>query len=346
VFRSNNTSVCGSLLGVFAATCLPVWALDVTFDDKLPAPGGNIVELRSLGAIPIPGGAAADDGNHIAIGNAGDAYTVALKNIEHDGTNQYFTYEFLVWRTSGNRELTKVLFNVAATGSFADFYKDVPFTVVDHASKVPGSITIPVHSFNPLPVCKAKALPTTTSPLPVFLGGDTDYTVSLDCGEAATPLRIIDLRGPSGHEEYWDRKKTAYQSRYYGPNGPTAPLTVKSFDLLTTVLKPDALSAVGARFRRISNKDSPDDTIVFDLTYAIQPAGLPIPMKIEIPISFYPSLPLTGGDAVSGRGNRLDRIVAANARGGQVKTSAYRAQGVFPWLLPGRDRFRSCIAGV
>ena len=49
-------------------------------NDKLPAPGGNIVELTGqTGATPIPGESAVDDGKYLAIGSAGDAYTVSLK---------------------------------------------------------------------------------------------------------------------------------------------------------------------------------------------------------------------------------------------------------------------------
>lgn len=283
------------ILLLLHAPPLPVAALDLKLIDSLPAPGNNLVQLRPIGANPVPAEPAADVKKYLNIARTDDSrYTVALKNIEHAGANQYFTYEFLVWRNSGNREATQVLFNVTSTGSFADFFKDVPFTAIDGANQAPGSIKIPVHSLDPAPPCKLAAIPTAASPLRVFLGGDTEYTVSLNCADAAAIPKLVSLGGPvAGHRGYW--RKFAYESQYFGPNGPSNPVKTRSFDLLKATLTPNVLAAVGARFRRVSVKDNPDDTIVFDLAYAIQPAGLEIPMKIEIPIVFFPFITVIAG---------------------------------------------------
>jgi hypothetical protein len=66
-------------------------------------------------------------------------------------------------------------------------------------------------------------------------------------------------------------------------------VTTRKFELLSATLIPKLTTAAAARLRRLSVKDSPDDAIAFVLTYAIQPKGLPIQMRIEIPITFYPS---------------------------------------------------------
>jgi hypothetical protein len=284
----------GWILLLLHAAPLPVAALDIKLADSLPAPGNNLVQLRPIDANPAPAEPATDVKKYLNIARTEDSrYTVVLKNIEHAGANQYFTYEFLVWRNSGNRDTTQVLFNVTSTGSFADFFKDVPFKVIDGANQAPGSINIPVRSLDPAPVCKAVAIPTRTSPLQVFLSGDTEFTISLNCSDAASVPKLVNLSGPYGHGAYW--KRLGYESQYYGPSGPSKPLAAKSFDLLKATLTPNVLAAVGARFRRFSIKDSPDDTIVFDLAYAIQPAGLEIPMKIEIPIAFYPYISVIAG---------------------------------------------------
>ena len=175
--------------------------------------------------------------------------------------------------------------------------------------------------------CKAGCPTKMTRHCLAFLGGGTDYTVALDCTDAGALPRIIDLRGPTAHEEYWSWKKTAYQSQYFGPNGPAAPLTVKSFDLLRQLLKPDALSAIGARFRRMSSTDSPDDTIVFDLTMSRDQRAKLIPLRSRSrSCSIHRSRSQRG--RCFWRAVRLDRVLAAHARGGKVKpTSEVRSAG-------------------
>ena len=94
--------------------------------------------------------------------------------------NRFFTYEFLAWRTAGRSNgTTRVLVNVTSTGIFADFLKDVPFTLEDGQTKTSGLISIPIHPLDPLPVCKAINLPTKSAPLRVYLTGKTEFTVSL-----------------------------------------------------------------------------------------------------------------------------------------------------------------------
>jgi hypothetical protein len=225
---------------------------------------------------------------------------VALKSIEHYGANQYFIYEFLVWR-SGDKTKTRVLVNVTSTGSFSDFLKDVPFTVEDGSRKASGTINIPIHPLDPLPLCKAVNLPSKTSPLQVDLSGNTEYTVSLDCNAAVALPRLISLgEAARPHREYW--KDVAFKSKYYGADGPSRSVPTKLFDLLDVTMTPNVLAAAGARLRRFSVKDSPDDTIAFDLTYAIQPAGLEVPLKIEIPVTFYPSPYVTASSLSLGTG--------------------------------------------
>ena len=108
--------------------------------------------------------------------------------------NRFFTYEFLAWRTAGRSNgTTRVLVNVTSTGIFADFLKDVPFTLEDGQTKTSGLISIPIHPLDPLPVCKAINLPTKSAPLRVYLTGKTEFTVSLDCKDAVALPRIVSL---------------------------------------------------------------------------------------------------------------------------------------------------------
>jgi hypothetical protein len=280
--------------------------LDIELENFFaPAPGNNAVQLKSMGANPAPAESAIDRKKYLSIAKTDDSkYTVALKKIEPVGEDQYFRYEFLVWRNSGNPETTEVLFHVTSTGRFADFFKDLPFTVIDDVNKAHGKINIPVHSLDPADACKVSAsptipTPTKTAPLRVYLGGDTDYTVSLDCSGAASVPRLVNIGEPGrGHRGYW--KKVAYESEYYGPNGPSKPLRTKPFDLLRVTMTPNVLAAVGARFRRSNIKDEPDDTIVFDVTYANQPTDLKTFMKIEIPIAFFPYIYVTAGSLLLG----------------------------------------------
>jgi len=283
----------------------PVAALDIRLPESFSAPGNNEVRLRRIGANPAPADPVTDLRQYLNVVATEDAgYTVALRSIEHAGANQYFTYEFLVWRNIGNRDTTQVLFNVTSTGSFPDFLQDVPFTVTDGGVTASGKVNnVPVHSLDPTPQCRVDAkvdtVRTRTEPLRVFLSGDTEYTVSIDCPKAASLPRLVSLWGPDlGHRGYW--KSVVFESQYWGPNGPSSPVRNRTFDLLKATVTPNVLAAVGARFRRLNIKDSPDDTIVFDLTYAIQPAGLEIPMKIEIPIVFYPYISVIAGSLSSG----------------------------------------------
>jgi hypothetical protein len=289
-----------SILLVLFAADSPVVALDIKLPEEFAAPGNNLVKLRRIGANPVPAESATDVKKYLNGALTGDSrYTVALKSVEHAGANQYFTYEFLVWRNSGSRETTQVLFNMTTTGTFPDFFRDVPFTVTDGVGTALGELTIPVHPLDPTPQCRMVAPQTRTAPLPVFLSGDTDFTVSLDCGDAVSIPRLVSLRGPGvGHRAYW--ASIVFESPYWGPGGPSSSLQTKSFDLLKATATPNVLAAVGARFRRLNVKDSPDDTIVFDLTYAIQPGGREIPMKIEIPVVFFPFVTVIAGSLWSG----------------------------------------------
>jgi hypothetical protein len=315
------------ILLVLVAVPLPVAALDLKLTDSLPAPGNNLVQLRPIGSNPAPAEPAVDVKKYLSIAQTQDArYTLGLKNIEHAVASQFFTYEFLVWRNSGDRETTQVLFNVTSTGSFADFFKDIPFAVIEGAGQASGSINLPVHSLDPAPVCRPAALPTSASPLRVFLSGDTEYTVSLQCPDAASVPKLVQMSGPSGHGAYW--KRLGYESPYYGPSGPAKPLTAKSFNLLQATLTPNVLAAVGARFRRFSVRDSPDDTVVFDLAYAIQPAGLEIPMKIEIPVVFYPFISVIAGALSAGVllgwiGSMLLLLVGSKAKPAKTAIGAF-----------------------
>ena len=292
----------GCILLLLFATCSPAAALDATLPESFSAPGNNLVQMRRIGTSPAPTETATDVKEYLNVAVTTDSrYTVALKNVDHFGANQYLAYEFLVWRNSGPRETTRVLFNVTATGSFADFFKTVPFTVTDGADTASGEVDIPVHSLDPPAQCRVVDAPTRTEPLPVFLSGDTDYTLSLDCGAAASLPRLVSLRGPvAGHRQYWER--IVFESEYWGPNGPTNAVKTRSFDLLKATVTPNVLAAVGARFRRLNVKDSPDDTIVFDLAYAIPPGGFEIPLKVEIPVVFFPFIWVIAGALWSGVG--------------------------------------------
>src|ERR1017187_2906018 len=229
-----------------------VGAIELSLAKSLPAPGNNLVQLRRIDMNEGQAEPQADLGKYISSAEA-KGYSVALKSIEHYGANQYFIYEFLAWR-SGDKRRTRILVNVTSTGSFSDFFKDVPFTIEDGPRKASGNINIPIHSLDPLPLCKAVNLPTKTSPLQVDLGENTEYTVSLDCNAAVALPRLISLgQAARPHREYW--KDVAFKSKYYGPDGPSRSVSTKSFDLLYLTLTPNVLAAAGARFRRLRVKD-------------------------------------------------------------------------------------------
>src|SRR5690349_13606440 len=124
-----------------AAVLLLLWAvplrastLEIKLVESVPAPGNNLVQLRLIDVSVAPAELATNSPTDITVARTGDSnYTLALKSIERTGTNHYLTYEFLVWNNNGDRRVARVLYNVTSTGSFADFFKDIPFSVNDGA---------------------------------------------------------------------------------------------------------------------------------------------------------------------------------------------------------------------
>jgi hypothetical protein len=261
-------------------------AMDLTLAETVPAPGNNTVSLKPSGTNAVPGMPPGDLSKCYALGEA-EGYSVGLVAIDHYGANRFFLYRFLVWK-DGGQTTTEVLFNVSNSGSFPDFVKDVPFTVQDGPRQASGTLSIPFHSVDPVPFCKQNHTASASSPLRVYLTGDATYTVSIDCSEGVNLPKLISLSEASQeHPDYW--QGVTVKSDYFGPDGRARPVSTKSFDLFEATMTPKPLSAAGARLRRLDDKDSPDDTITFDLTYAMEQGGLEIPMKIKIPIAFFPS---------------------------------------------------------
>jgi len=276
---------CVTWLPLLPVVVFPASAMDLTLAESIPAPGNNIVQLRSMGPSPNSGTSPIDPRKAYSSKVAG-AYSVALTNIDHWAASTYFTYEFAVWKNGAQQATqTQFLVNVTSTGSFADFYKEVPFTVDDGPAKASGAINLLIHSLDPVPVCKAVDLPTDSSPLPVYLTGPTTYAVSLDCHESVPPPALASITEPAaGNGGYWQNVSCAPACSGAVAQFPTAG----KFELINLTMTPWLWAATGARFRRLSARDSPDDTIVMNLTYAIQPGGVPIPLSIRIPVVFYP----------------------------------------------------------
>jgi len=270
--------------GGFQAT-----AMNLTLADSVPAPGNNLVQLRSLGPSPNPGSAPVDLRRAYSSAEAG-AYSVALTGIEHWENSPYFSYDFIVWKR-GDSKTAEVLVNVTATGSFADFYKDVPFTVEDGATKATGSINLLLHSLNPPPFCAVKNPYTAGKPLRVNVTSAATYTVVVECDkDSVAPPRVVTISKPDeSNPGYW--QDVSATSDYFGSPSSPSP-TTREFNLLRVTVTPRLWAATGARFRRLSASDGPDDNIVLNAAYSIEPGGVEVPLRVEIPIVFFPSVPV------------------------------------------------------
>lgn len=291
----------GAVAFALLMSSVPAKALTLQLAERLAAPGNNEVKLHLVSQQPADPSAVT--ASPITLATSDDsAYSLALINVTHKLGTRFFTYEFLAWKNTAPGDKTEFQVNVWSTGSFADFSKEVPFTVIDGNAKGTGAIELPVHPVDPASVCKVvdgvATIPTAQKPLPVFLGGETEHVVSLNCGETPYLARIISINAPKGRPAYWNR--VVFDSSYYGAGKPAKPVISKSFDLMTVQLTPDIFNAIGARFRRFSVSDAPDDTITIDVSYAIQQGGLETPLKIELPVTFFPSPTVIVGSLSAG----------------------------------------------
>jgi hypothetical protein len=164
--------------------------LNLTIPGELQGHDNKQVRVRRVGTNP-----AKRDNSRIEnpVQTPDSKYTLALKSIERNDTDQYYRYTFLVWKNDSDQETTEVLFFVIFRGK--DFVEDVPVTVIDGAAEPPVEMQIPIRSFDPVPPCRQAKLK--TSPLPVFLGGSTEIPVSLECDDSL-PRKIKSIEGPSG----------------------------------------------------------------------------------------------------------------------------------------------------
>lgn len=289
---TGNFLVCASLAccGTAAELYLP---------ETIPAPGNNMVLLRLLETGRSAPLSEAERRSMLELATTSDhRFIAALRRIEQAGANRFFLYEFLVWPVANPQEVYQARYSVHSTGTFEDFNKEVPFTITATSDKSEGAMTLPVHPVNPAPSCNVVNAPSDTAPLPVALTGTTTYTVTLECGPVGFLPRITEIRDPEVlHPSRW--RSVRWKSRYFGA-AQSAEIRSRRFDLMTLSLEPQTLAAIGARFLRFAGRNAADDRISVDLAYAMRPAGLDVPLKLDLPVTFVPSLGVIAGFLGSG----------------------------------------------
>lgn len=298
-----DRSLLACVVLVLQSTAASAAVLELKLVDSIPAGGSNEVKLKTVGVGTADPGT--DVSRFVSRAQTGNGrYSLVLTRIDNIPGQLFFTYEFIAWENGRADDKTQILVNVTATGRFPNFTKEIPFEIYAGVKEVgEGTIQLPLHPLDPLDVCKVVdgivPVPTAASPLPVFLGGETTHVVAVSCADAAFPPRILRIEPPAGKSEYWSA--LTFQSRHYAATGqPSEPVMNKQFDLLTVSFTPNVLTALGARFRRFSLADRPDDTIVLNVAYAIQNGGLSTPLRVVIPVSFFPSLTVTAGSLLFG----------------------------------------------
>lgn len=282
---------------------LPAYPITLKIAEQITAPGSDnqFVTLRNVATEPADPDQPSDSRKYITYAETNSdpdtGYVLALKSIEAETIGRFFRYAFVLWK-KGQPAKTQVLVHVTSTGKFSDFTKDIPFNIDDGGETTSGILPwVPFHPFDPVDSCTAVDLPTKEKPARVFLSGESRrLAVRLSCDAAFTPPRIVSIpKEASANNKYW--KEIPLQSS--SKADPPWLATSKTFALLDAAATPNVLDAATARLRREKVED-PDDTIAFEIGYAIPPGGREQRLKIEIPITFYPSPYLTAASLFVG----------------------------------------------
>ncbi len=285
-----------NLFGSAALVCsICASAAELHLPETIPAPGNNMVLVRLLEtgrANPLSEG---ERRGLLEVAPTRDhRFIAALKSIEQAGTNRFFLYEFLLWPARNTQEVYQARYSVSSTGTFEDFNKEVPFRVRAGSGESEGTMTLPLHPVNPVASCTLVRDPSETAPLAVALTGETTYPLELECGTVGFLPRIIEIRDPEvANPSRW--QSVRWKSRYGGAAAGPGQVQSRRFTLMTLYLEPHTLSAIGARFLRFAGGDATDDQISVDFTYAMQPGGMDVPVKLELPVAFVPSLSVMAG---------------------------------------------------
>jgi hypothetical protein len=285
-----------NFLGSAALVCsVCASAAELHLPETIPAPGNNMVLVRLLEtgrANPLSEG---ERRGLLEVAPTRDhRFIAALKSIEQAGANRFFLYEFVLWPAGNTQEVYQARYSVSSTGTFEDFNKEVPFRVRAGSGESEGTMTLPVHPVNPAASCTLVRAPSETAPLAVALTGETTYTLELECGTVGFLPRIIEIRDPEvANPSRW--KSVRWESRYGGAAASTVQVRSRRFALMTLYLEPHTLSAIGARFLRFASRDATDDHISIDFTYAMRPGGMDVPVNLELPVAFVPSLSVMAG---------------------------------------------------
>ncbi len=290
---------CGTACNLFGSAALVcsmgASAAELHLPETIPAPGNNMVLVRLLEsgrANPLSEG---ERRGLLEVASTRDhRFIAALKSIEQAGANRFFLYEFLLWPAGNTQEVYQARYSVSSTGTFEDFNKEVPFRVRARSGESEGTMTLPLHPVNPAASCTLVRDPAETAPLAVALTGETTYTLELECGTVGFLPRIIEIRDPEvANPSRW--QSVRWKSRYFGAAAGPGQVQSRRFALMTLYLEPHTLSAIGARFLRFAGRDATDDQISVDFTYAMQPGGMDVPVKLELPVAFVPSLSVMAG---------------------------------------------------
>lgn len=274
-------------------------AAELYLPETIPAPNNNMVLVRLLEAGRANPLSEGERRGLLEVAPTKDhRFIAALKSIEQAGANRFFLYEFLLWPAGNAQEVYQARYSVSSTGTFEDFNKEVPFRVRAGSGESEGTMTLPVHPVNPAASCTVVRPPSETAPLAVALTGETTYTLELECGTVGFLPRIVEIRDPEvAHPSWW--KSVRWESRYGGAAAP-GQIRSRRFALMTLHLEPHTLSAIGVRFLRFTGRGATDDRITVDFTYAMRPGGMDVPVKLELPVAFVPSLSVMAGFLGSG----------------------------------------------
>lgn len=322
-FRDRSLLAC-ALCCVLHASVATGAVLGVKLVDVIPADGNSEVKLNIVDVGPADPGA--DVAQAISRARTTNSrYSLVLTAIEHVDNQPFFTYQFLAWDNNRSGDKTRVVVTVKPTGSFPDFEQGIPFTIFEAGREVgDGAIDLPFHPVDPQSLCAIVdgivPIPTVASPLRVFLGEETKHIVAVSCSKSTYFPRILSIDNPIRKASYWS--VVNYQSDYFDPTKPAKAIVNKAFDLLTVNMTPNVLSAIGSRFRRFSLTDEPDDTIVLNVAYAMQNGGLSTPLRVAIPVSFFPSPAVTAVSLLIGVATGLlvsFLLVLSTSRGKPIK---------------------------
>jgi hypothetical protein len=275
-------------------------AAELYLPETIPAPGNNMVLVRLLETGRTNPVSESERRGLLEVAPTRDhRFLAALKSIEQAGANRFFLYEFLLWPAGDPQEVYQARYSVSSTGTFEDFNKEVPFRVKAGSGESEGTITLPVHPVNPTASCAIVRPPSETAPLAVALTGETTYTLEVECGTVGFLPRIVEIRDPEvANPSRW--RSVRWESRYGRADLGPVQIRSRRFALMTLHLEPHTLSAIAVRFLRFAGRDATDDRIGVDFTYAMRPGGMDVPVKLELPVAFVPSLSVMAGFLGSG----------------------------------------------